>query len=204
MSHDGRKRYECPWRPRAGFRCPVPGLPGTITWSGRGMRVLDLACGDGRHSLRRGRARRGGHGLGPGRGRAGRRPRSWRPRATCTVDWRVVDLQGDWPEVPPFDAVLVFNYLDRKRMPLVHEALAPGGTLIMETFLATQRELGWGPTRDEHLLGPGRTGPADRSAGDPARTRGARAGGRGALARGLRVSWPAVAPPNPYARTIIC
>ena len=64
-------------------------------------------------------------------------------------------LEADWPAVAPFDAVLVFNYLDRERMPLVRGLLAPGGTLIMETYLATQRELGWGPTRDEHLLARG-------------------------------------------------
>lgn len=118
------------------------------------MRVLDLACGDGRHSLAA--AALGAEvtawdhdaaALDVGRALAATRD--------LHVDWRVVDLQGDWPEVPPFDAVFVFNYLDRTRMPRVHEALAPGGTLIMETFLVTQRELGWGPTRDEHLLARG-------------------------------------------------
>ena len=118
------------------------------------MRVLDLACGDGRHSLAA--AARGADvtawdqdaaALEVGRALAATRD--------LRIDWREVDLQGAWPEVPPFDAILVFNYLDRKRMPRVHEALAPGGTLIMETFLATQRELGWGPTRDEHLLARG-------------------------------------------------
>jgi hypothetical protein len=33
--------------------------------------------------------------------------------------------------------------------------LAPGGFLMMETFLFAQRELGWGPTSDDHLLRPG-------------------------------------------------
>jgi 2-polyprenyl-3-methyl-5-hydroxy-6-metoxy-1,4-benzoquinol methylase len=134
-------------------------LPSTwFTWHNHlvrpGMRVLDLACGDGRHSLAA--AALGAEvtawdhdaaALDAGRALAATRD--------LQVDWRVVDLQGDWPGVPPFDAILVFNYLDRRRMPLVHEALAPGGTLIMETFLATQRELGWGPTRDEHLLARG-------------------------------------------------
>jgi 2-polyprenyl-3-methyl-5-hydroxy-6-metoxy-1,4-benzoquinol methylase len=134
-------------------------LPSTwFTWHNHlvqpGMRLLDLACGDGRHSLAA--AARGAEvtawdhdaaALDVGRALAATQD--------LHVDWRVVDLQGDWPEVPPFDAILVFNYLDRKRMPRVHEALAPGGTLIMETFLASQRELGWGPTRDEHLLARG-------------------------------------------------
>jgi len=66
-----------------------------------------------------------------------------------------VDLEGDWPDASAFDAILQFNYLDRERMARVLEALAPGGTLIMEAFLATQRELGWGPTSDKHLLARG-------------------------------------------------
>ena len=33
--------------------------------------------------------------------------------------------------------------------------VAPGGLLIMESFLTGQRELGWGPTSDDHLLRPG-------------------------------------------------
>jgi hypothetical protein len=33
--------------------------------------------------------------------------------------------------------------------------LAPGGFLMMETYLTAQRELGWGPTSDDHLLRPG-------------------------------------------------
>lgn len=134
-------------------------LPSTwFTWHDHlvkpGMRVLDLACGDGRHSLAaaaRGAAvtawDRDAASLATGRAQAAARD--------LDVDWQQVDLEADWPAVPPFDAVLVFNYLDRERMPLVRGLLAPGGTLIMETYLATQRELGWGPTRDEHLLARG-------------------------------------------------
>jgi 2-polyprenyl-3-methyl-5-hydroxy-6-metoxy-1,4-benzoquinol methylase len=126
-----------------------------LTWHDHliqpGMRVLDLACGEGRHSLAA--AARGAEVTAWDKdaaaleaGRAGAAARGFR------IDWQLVDLEAEWPRVPPFDAVLVFNYLDRVRVPLVREALAPGGTLIMETFLVTQRELGWGPTRDEHLL----------------------------------------------------
>ena len=54
-----------------------------------------------------------------------------------------------------FDAVLVFNYLDRPRFPRTREAVRKGGLLIVESFLTTQREQGWGPTADAHLLLPG-------------------------------------------------
>lgn len=119
-----------------------------------GMRVLDLACGDGRHSLAA--AARGAEvtawdhdatALEAGRVAAAARG--------LQVEWQEVDLTGEWPSVPPFDAVLVFNYLARERMPHIRSALAPGGMLIMETFLVTQRDLGWGPTADEHLLARG-------------------------------------------------
>jgi len=36
--------------------------------------------------------------------------------------------------------------------------VAPGGVLIMETFLDAQRELGWGPQNGDHLLRPGELG----------------------------------------------
>jgi len=115
------------------------------------MRVLDLACGNGRHSLAA--AARGADvtawdsnaaRLEEGRAAAAARG--------LQVDWRQVDLEREWPDAPPFDAVLLFNYLDRERMPLVLKALAPEGTLMMESFLVTQRELGWGPTNEKHLL----------------------------------------------------
>ena len=75
--------------------------------------------------------------------------------AGLTVDWREMDLEEDWPELEPFDAVLVFNYLDRANMPRIVRQVAPGGLLIMETFLEAQREAGWGPTSSAHLLRPG-------------------------------------------------
>lgn len=118
------------------------------------MRVLDLACGDGRHSLAA--AARGadvtawdrdGAALEAGRAAAAARG--------LQVTWQEVDLTGEWPDLPPFDAILLFNYLDRERMPQVRAALAPRGVLIMETFLATQRDLGWGPSDEAHLLAHG-------------------------------------------------
>jgi tellurite methyltransferase len=118
------------------------------------MRVLDLACGEGRHSLAA--AMLGAHVTGIDRDE----PRLATARELAeaqglSVDWRVIDLQGPWPELGDFDAVLVFNYLDRSRMSDVRDLVAPGGVLIIETFLEQQRELGWGPQSDDHLLRPG-------------------------------------------------
>jgi hypothetical protein len=40
-------------------------------------------------------------------------------------------------------------------MPEIVRLVAPGGLLMMESFLTGQRELGWGPTSADHLLRPG-------------------------------------------------
>jgi 2-polyprenyl-3-methyl-5-hydroxy-6-metoxy-1,4-benzoquinol methylase len=73
-----------------------------------------------------------------------------------SVEWIAADLEDEpWPDLGSFDAILVFNYLDRANMPRIVGLIEPGGLLMMETYLAAQRELGWGPTSDDHLLRPG-------------------------------------------------
>lgn len=119
-----------------------------------GARVLDLACGDGRHAIAS--ALLGAEAVAVDRDEermaAGREAAE---RRGLAIDWRVADLEGPWPALGTFDVVLVFNYLDRARMSQVLDLVAPGGLLMMETFLQTQRELGWGPSADEHLLRDG-------------------------------------------------
>jgi 2-polyprenyl-3-methyl-5-hydroxy-6-metoxy-1,4-benzoquinol methylase len=116
--------------------------------------VVDLACGEGRHSLAA--AELGAQvvaidrdpvTLALARGRA--------QAAGLSVKWLELDLEGEWPDLGVFDAVLVFNYLDRANMPRILQLVAPSGMLIMETFLDAQREAGWGPTSSAHLLRPG-------------------------------------------------
>jgi SAM-dependent methyltransferase len=118
------------------------------------MRVLDLACGEGRHSLPA--AMLGAAVVAVDRDETRlATARELAAERGLSVDWRVVDLEGPWPELGNFDAVLVFNYLDRARMPEVVDRVAAGGLLMMESFLTGQRELGWGPTSEDHLLRPG-------------------------------------------------
>ena len=120
---------------------PVSRLPRPSTWFvwhghrlRSGMRVLDLACGEGRHSLAA--AALGAHVTAVDRDEERlATARELAQERGFEVDWRVADLEGPWPE-------------------LVAQ-LAPGGFLMMETFLLAQRELGWGPTSDDHLLRPG-------------------------------------------------
>ena len=121
---------------------------------GPGARVLDLACGRGRHSLAA--AQSGAKVVAIDRDPA--KLATGAQYATAkglTIDWRELDLEGPWPDLGTFDAVLVFNYLDRASMPRILQLVAPGGLLMMETFLEAQREAGWGPTSMKHLLRPG-------------------------------------------------
>jgi 2-polyprenyl-3-methyl-5-hydroxy-6-metoxy-1,4-benzoquinol methylase len=118
------------------------------------MRVLDLACGEGRHALKAAQwgatvtaVDHDDTKLDTGREAA--------ERLGVTIDFQSVDLTGEWPELGEFDMVLMFNYLDRSRVADVKDAVATGGVLLMETYLEWQRALGWGPSKDEHLLQPG-------------------------------------------------
>lgn len=122
-----------------------------------GSRVLDLACGTGRHAL-------AAAGLGAivtavdkdsvslGAGRKEAKARG------LEVTWIEADLTSGLPEIGSFDTILVFNYLDRSRMPKIVERVASGGYLILETFLEAQKAFGWGPSSDDHLLRSGELG----------------------------------------------
>jgi len=66
-----------------------------------------------------------------------------------------MDLRTSEIAAASFDVVLLFDYLDRERFPDFLRAVRPGGYLLAETFLVSQRQQGWGPESDEHLLQPG-------------------------------------------------
>ena len=119
-----------------------------------GVRVLDLACGRGRHSIAA--AGRGATVIALDRDAAKLSDaQAAAGQEGVTVDFRQVDLQAPWPDLGQFDIVLMFNYLDRSRIDDVRDRLAPGAVLFMETYLLAQRDLGWGPESEEHLLRPG-------------------------------------------------
>lgn len=113
--------------------------------------MLDLACGAGRHALAAAQlgasvvaVDRDPARLAEAKADAGRR--------RLSIEWVQADLEQPWPKFGQFDAILCFNYLDRARMSLVVDALRPGGILLFESFLEIQRQLGWGPQKDAHLL----------------------------------------------------
>ncbi|MBY4898747.1 bifunctional 2-polyprenyl-6-hydroxyphenol methylase/3-demethylubiquinol 3-O-methyltransferase UbiG [Cupriavidus sp. AU9028] len=114
-----------------------------------GGRVLDLACGPGRHAVWL--AQRGFDVLAvdrDGQALAG---------LPASIRRRQVDLeQGMWPlaDEAPFDGVVVTNYLHRPLWPFLLDALAPGGVLLYQTFAAGNETVGK-PSNPEFLLRPG-------------------------------------------------
>ncbi len=116
--------------------------------------VLDIACGDGRHAVVA--ARRGARVTGiDGDPARLRDAETAALHSGVTVTWMPLDLSRDPLPPGPFDVVMVFYYLDRARMSDFLNAVKPGGYFLAETYLEAQRELGEGPTCDDHLLKPG-------------------------------------------------
>jgi SAM-dependent methyltransferase len=126
--------------------------PWVCRWAGLirpGGRVLDVACGRGRH-LRFLKSQgfsvvgvdRDEAALGVSKGVAG-------------VELHVADIEaGPWPFPPGgFDAVVVTHYLHRPLFRNLIDALLPGGVLIYETFAAGNERYGR-PSNPEFLLRP--------------------------------------------------
>lgn len=113
-------------------------------------RVLDVACGNGRHA-----AYLAGRGH-PVDAVDRDLSRLGTARDIPGVTWWRADLEaGDWPfEGAAYQAVVVTNYLHRPLFPHLLEALAPGGVLIYATYALGQAR--WGrPREPRHLLAPG-------------------------------------------------
>jgi len=111
-------------------------------------RVLDLACGSGRHL--RWFAARGDEVTGVDRDAAALAPLQRLGRLL------VADVEnGPWPLADErFDAVVVTNYLWRPLWPRLRASLADGGVLIYETFALGNQAFGK-PSNPDFLLRPG-------------------------------------------------
>jgi SAM-dependent methyltransferase len=113
-----------------------------------GARLLDLACGSGRHAryfAARGALvdavdRDAGHDLA----------------GVANVRFLQADLEGGpWPYAGRrFDAIVVTNYLHRPLMSRLVDSLAPAGVLLYETFAQGNARFGK-PSNPDFLLAPG-------------------------------------------------
>lgn len=129
----------------------LPPSPWVQRWSHLvppGARVLDVACGSGRHV--RWFASRGAAVLGVDRDAVAL------AASAGIAELLVADLEADpWP-LPGrrFDAVVVTNYLWRPLLPAIVGSVDAGGALIYETFAAGNEAFGR-PSRPDFLLRPG-------------------------------------------------
>ncbi len=127
--------------------------PWVSRWAERipaGGRVLDLACGTGRHTVFL-----AGHGHSVTAVDIDL-SLSEPVRQTPGVAWRQADLEAaPWPfPGETFHGVVVTNYLHRPLFEPLLAAIAPGGLLIYETFSMGQARYGR-PRNPIHLLMPG-------------------------------------------------
>ena len=113
-----------------------------------GGAVLDLACGAGRHS--RWLARLGFEVS------AVDRDASLFADPPPGVALLQADLEdGPWPYPGvAFDGIVATNYLHRPLLPILVDALVPGGVLVYETFAQGNERFGK-PSNPAFLLAPG-------------------------------------------------
>lgn len=139
-------------RPSAFFEAQFSAL----AQAARTYPVLDLACGRGRHATSA--ASRGLRVVALDRKRAFLEAlAAIEIPGPGSIELIESDLEaGSDPPIGQarFAGILVFRYLHRPLMPWIERGLRPGGLLVYETFLVAQRDLGWGPRRDDFLLQP--------------------------------------------------
>lgn len=138
------------------LRGPSPWLIENADLLPRGGKVLDVACGRGRHALLMASAGFDVRAID-------RNPEAidvlarTAARMNLPIDTAVVDLETDPPpdlSVAAHDAILVFNYLHRALVPALRNALKPGGRIFYETFTTRQAERGH-PKNPDFLLRDG-------------------------------------------------
>ena len=113
------------------------------TWAGlvpAGVRVLDLAAGNGRHTR-----------FFAGRGH----PVTAVDRDVSGLAATDLEDGSPWPLAGrTFGAVVVTNYLHRPLFPVLLDSITPGGVLLYETFMIGNERFGK-PSRPEFLLRDG-------------------------------------------------
>jgi SAM-dependent methyltransferase len=121
-----------------------------------GGRVLDIACGAGRHLLHFLRQNRSVVGLDIAENALEIIASQLSPEESNRCQLIQADLENAaWP-LPnvKFAGVIVTNYLWRPLIPVVVQSLADGGLLIYETFSQGNETVGK-PSRSDFLLKPG-------------------------------------------------
>jgi tellurite methyltransferase len=134
---------------------PSPWLRANVDLLPPGGRLLDVACGRGRHALPLAAAGFRVHAVDRARSvlddlreRAG--------QIGVKVETSEVDLEADVVDLgeSAYDAVIVFRFLHRPLFPALKRALRPDGLLVYETFTVGQETRGH-PHNPRFHLQPG-------------------------------------------------
>jgi SAM-dependent methyltransferase len=158
VSDGGRIAWEARHRAAAEPESPSPFVVAALARLGVPApaprpRALDLACGRGRHALLL-----AGHGYHvdaidhslPALSALHARARALGLPVACLA----ADLTT-WPlPAACYHLVVVVNYLERALLPAIGAAVAPGGALLVETFLRGQERHGH-PSNPDYLLARG-------------------------------------------------
>jgi SAM-dependent methyltransferase len=135
---------------RHGTLAPSPWIVRHAHLVPAGARVLDLACGFGRHA--RFFAQRGASVLAVDRDAEALATME----GVAGIEIRQIDLEASvWPFADErFDAIVVTNYLHRPALPQIVACVADDGTLLYETFARGNEAYGR-PSSPDFLLEPG-------------------------------------------------
>jgi SAM-dependent methyltransferase len=139
-----------PLAPRHEVLAPSPWIVRHAHLIARRARILDLACGHGRHA--RIFAQRGAQVLAVDRDAEALAAIN----GLAGITTRQIDLESsDWPfATERFDAIVVTNYLHRPRLPHIVACVADDGVLLYETFARGNEAYGR-PSNPAFLLEPG-------------------------------------------------
>lgn len=134
---------------------PGPWLLSNASLLPPGGRVLDVACGRGRHALWLAAAGFQVHAVDRAPDALEGLRRTARGRALPVEAWER-DLEAEDVDLGDgaYDAVVVFRFLHRPLFPALRRALRPGGVLVYETFTVGQETRGH-PHNPRFHLQPG-------------------------------------------------
>jgi dihydroneopterin aldolase len=120
-------------------------------------KVLDVACGSGRHALLLASLGYQVEVIDRNEQALAQLSASARIRHLSGISSRVLDLEPPPPQEPnlgheAYDAILIFFYLHRPLFPSLIDALKPGGVLLYETFTVDNHVQRQHPKRREFCL----------------------------------------------------